>query len=330
MKILVMGGTLFVGRVFVEIALERGHELTLFNRGKRNPELYKDLDQIHGDRGVDLSGLAGRSWDAVLDTSGYYPRVVGMSAEALRDSVGRYVFVSSVSAYADYGAPNQNEDASLGKLSGPLVEEITEESYGPLKALCEQAVQETFADRATIVRPGLVVGPHDFSDRLAYWPIRMARDGDVIVPDMKESPVQFIDVRDLAGWCLSLLEREVKGVFNATGPAVPYRMEELLTACADGTTANLVWVDPAFLSEQGVTPWTEMPLAIDFDGSKTGLLQIDVSKAIGAGLTYRPLRETIRDTAAWAAARPSDYEWRAGLTAEREAELLSRYKARRQ
>jgi len=314
-KILILGGTAFLGRTFVEIARARGHELTLFNRGQRNPNLFPEFEQILGDRthAEDLALLANRSWDAVLDTCGYFPRVVGMSADALRDHVGRYLFISSISVYADFSTANQDETAPVATIADPTVEEITGETYGALKALCEQRVQEVYGDRALIVRPGLIVGPYDQSDRFTYWPVRMSRGGDVVVPDRKDQPVQIIDVRDLAAWCLDLLERGIAGVFNATGPTQPVRLQNALEACAEGTEANLIWTDPAVLKEAGVQPWMDLPLAVDFDGSADGLCEINIDRALAAGLTFRPLAETVRDTLDWALARPADHKWRAGL-----------------
>ena len=328
MKILVLGGTAFVGRAFVDCALRRGHELTLFNRGRRNPDLFPDLEQIHGDRTIDLSGLDGRQWDAVFDTCGYVPRVVKMSAEALKDKADRYLFISSISVFKNFSVPNQDEEAELATLADPLVEEVTGETYGGLKVLCEEAIIQYFRKRAIIVRPGLIVGPTDYTDRFTYWPARMSRGGDVIAPDIKQQPVQIIDVRDLAKWCVQLLERQVVGVFNTTGPLVPYSFEQCLTACAEGCDANLIWVDPDFLKKHEVQPWSDLPLSLDYAGTSNGLCQIDVSRALAAGLTLRPLSETIRDTREWALTRPADHKWRAGLTPEREVSLLREWRER--
>lgn len=316
-----------MGRAFVESAIRRGHELTLFNRGQRNPDLFADVEKLHGDRTVDLSALKRRRWDAVFDTSGFVPRVVAMSTDALINSTERYLFVSSISVFKNFSIPNQNEDAELAELSDPTVEEITGETYGGLKVLCERAVQDAFQARATIVRPGLIVGPTDYTDRFTYWPARMHRGGDVLVPDIKSQPVQVIDVRDLAEWCLDLLERRVPGVFNATGPQRPYTFEEVILASNRNEQAKLVWVSPEFLKQYEVQPWSDLPLALEYDGSSNGMCQIDVSSAIRAGLSLRPLSETISDTRAWALTRPAAYAWRAGLSADRESTLLEAWKA---
>jgi 2'-hydroxyisoflavone reductase len=195
-----------------------------------------------------------------------------------------------------------------------------------MKVLCEQEVQNRFAERALIVRPGLIVGPYDTTDRFTYWPVRMRRGGDVLVPHLKDQPVQIIDVRDLVEWCLRLLEGRASGVFNATGPWPPYQLDKVLEICAAGTPARLVWVDPKFLEEQEVRPWADLPLVVGLDGSGMGMLQIDVSKAIAAGLTFRPLLDTVRDTADWAATRGAEYQLKAGLNQEKESELLTMWR----
>jgi len=327
MKILVLGGTAFVGRAFVECALRRNHEVTLFNRGMRNPGLFTDLETIVGDRTTDLSKLDERTWDVVFDSSGYLPLVVDASAQLCKQWAERYLFISSISVFKDLSRAGQDEDAELATLADPTIEEVTGETYGGLKALCEQVVAKELGDRALIVRPGLIVGPTDHTDRFTYWPARISRGGQVLVPDIKQQPVQFIDVRDLAEWCVELLEKRASGIYNATGPQNPYRFEEVMQACAEGTDAELAWVSPEFLAKHEVQPWADLPLVLDYDGSSNGMLQIDVSKALSACLNLRPLAETIQDTRAWALSRTDDHEWKAGLTPEREAELLSAWTA---
>src|SRR6266487_2610867 len=214
MRILVLGGTQFLGRHFVEAALRGGHEVTLFNRGRTRPQLFPGAEHRRGDRDGDLRSLAGGKWDAVVDTSGFVPRVVQQSAQLLRSRVGRYLFVSSVSVYADFSRPGVDEDAPVARL-----EEETEDhrsrAYGALKALCEETVRETYGAHTTIVRPGLIVGPWDPTGRFTYWPVRIADGGRVLAPEPRDAPVQVIDARDLAEWCLHLLERDVEGTFNA-------------------------------------------------------------------------------------------------------------------
>ncbi len=322
MKTLILGGTRFVGRYLVTLSQARGDTLTLFNRGKSNPGLFPEVETVHGDRARDLSQLAGRKWDIVIDTCGYFPRLVGMSARALKDSVGRYVFISTISVYADFSKPGMDETGLLAKIQDETIEAITEESYGPLKVLCEQAVQELYGERALIVRPGLVVGPHDPSDRFTYWPVRVARGGEVLAPDRPEAPTQFIDVRDLDAFILEAAAQGMAGVFHATGEMIG--MGPVLETCkqVSGSDAAFRWAPVEFLEQHGVAPWSDLPAWIPDRGKEAGAARLDVSKARAAGLKYRPLEETVRDTLLWAQALPPDHKWRAGLSPEREQELL--------
>ena len=322
MKILILGGTAFVGRVIANEALARGHELTLFNRGQRNPDVFLDVEQIHGDRLTDLGKLSGRKWDAVIDTSAYFPRAVSLSTQQLKDQTDQYLFISTISVFKNLDVLNQAEDSELATVEDPAGEQVTGVTYGGLKVLCENVVKEEIGERALIVRPGLIIGPIDYTDRFTYWPVRMSQGGDVLVPDLKNQPVQMIDARDLANFCLDCLEKKMSGTFNATGPLKPYTLEEMLTSCAEGTDANLVWVDPEFLTKHEVKPWADLPMVVDFSGHSDGMLHIDVSKAVSAGLKQRSLAETVQDTRAWALARPSDYVLKAGLARDRECEIL--------
>ena len=338
MRILVLGGTVFLGRAFVEAALARGHEVTTFTRGQRNPELFPEVEKLRGDRDGALDALRGREWDAVCDTSGYVPRVVRASAELLREAAPHYTFVSSVSVYAGFAEPGMDEDAPLGELEDPATEAV-HEHYGPLKAACERAVQDVYGEGALVIRPGLIVGPHDPTDRFTYWPRRVAAGGDVLAPAPPERQVQFVDVRDLAEWNVRLAEERVTGVFNATGPTETVTMGAFLDECrsATGSDAHLVWVDGDLLVEAGVEPWMELPLWIPGD-DHAGFMSIDVSRAVAAGLTFRPLADTIRDTLAWDATRPDAErgvfrsqaagEARVGLEATRERELLEAWATR--
>jgi 2'-hydroxyisoflavone reductase len=318
-QLLVLGGTRFLGRALVEDALARGHEVTLFNRGQTNPELFPEAEKIRGDRTQDLSALAGREWDAVLDVATFLPRVVRLSVDALGGRVGRYVYVSSVSVYADQSRPPV-EGAPLLELEDPGDESI--ESYGALKADCERIVEDAFAEAATIVRPGLIVGPHDPTDRFTYWPVRIAAGGDVLAPGSPDDPVQFVDVRDLARWILDLTEDGAGGIFNATGESMPF--ERLLDECrsVSGSDVRFTWVPSDKLLEAGVEEWMGVPLWIASPGWDAAN-RVVVERAVEAGLTFRPLAETIRDTLAWHAER----EWPAaegvGLSEERERELLA-------
>jgi len=323
MKLLILGGTRFLGRHLVDSALARGHEVTLFNRGKSNPDLFPQVQTIHGDRETDLDQLAGHRWDAVIDTCGYVPRIMRLSADALKDSARSYVFVSSISVYADFSKIGIDEGDAVGVLSKET-EEVTGESYGPLKALCERTVQDVFGARAVIVRPGLIVGPHDPTDRFTYWPVRVARGGDVLAPENPEVPVQIIDVRDLSDFILTLVEKQTAGVFNATGPESPLTLGKMLAACKEvsGSDVNFKWASPEFLAQHEVAPWSDLPVWVPDTPEDAGFSRVDVSKAVAAGLTFRPLTETVRDTLDWAATRPPEHEWRAGLKPEREQELL--------
>jgi 2'-hydroxyisoflavone reductase len=231
-RLLILGGTRFLGRHLTDAALARGHELTLFTRGQSGPDLYPHLEHLRGNRdpNVDpgLTALDGHRWDAVIDTSGYVPRVVGAGVERLRDQATHYTFISSISAYRDFEQVGIDESYPTGTLEDQSVEQITGDTYGPLKALCERAVQEAFPGRALIVRPGLIVGPHDPTDRFTYWPVRVARGGEVLAPNGPRLPTQIIDARDLAEWTIQQVERFADGVFNATGPAQPLTLGEVL------------------------------------------------------------------------------------------------------
>src|SRR6266498_99632 len=218
MKILIIGGTRFLGRHLVNSARARGHEVTLFNRGITNPDIFLSVKKIQGDREKDLDKLLGHRWDVVIDTSGYIPRLVKMSAEALKDAVESYIFISSLSVYADFSRTGINESSPVGKIDDESIEEITNETYGPLKVLCEKAVQDVFGISSLIVRPGLIVGPHDPTDRFTYWPVRVARGGNILAPQNPEATTQIIDVRDLSEFTLKLIEENASGVYNATGP----------------------------------------------------------------------------------------------------------------
>jgi 2'-hydroxyisoflavone reductase len=326
MKILIMGGTHFLGRHLVDSALGNGHELTLFNRGQTNPGLFPDLETIHGDREKDLDRLAGRKWDAVIDTCGYFPRLVKLSAENLKGAVDRYVFISSLSVHADFKETGIDESYPVGKLEDETVEVITGETYGPLKALCEQAVQEVHAERALVIRPGLIVGPYDPTDRFTYWPVRVARGGDVLAPDRPEALLQIIDARDLAGFIIRLVEDRASGVFNATGPDYELTMGKLLDTAREVARSNAVfkWAPLEFLNGHRVQPWSDLPAWAPDQGESVGFARIDISKALGAGLKFMPLEQTLRDTLDWASTLAPDHAWRAGLKKEREEDLLTK------
>lgn len=325
MKLLVLGGTRFLGRHLVEAALPRGHELTLFNRGRAAPELFAEVEQLRGDRDGELTPLRGRRWDAVVDTCGYLPRVVRRSVELLAGAVERYLFVSSISVYADPALPGQDERAARARLPASDCEDILNH-YGALKAACEDEVVAGLGAASIVVRPGLIVGPFDPSGRFTYWPQRVARGGTVLAPADPGYPVQFIDARDLAAWMLDLLQWRASGAFNASGPAQPLSFAGFLDACrlAINPVADFEWPDAAFVAEHGVRPWTELPLYAGEDGR--GLCSVDLARALAAGLRLRPIGETCVDTAHWVGdtALPPGI----GLAPDREANLLRAWRAR--
>jgi len=325
MRILIIGGTRFFGRHLVEAALARRHEVTLFNRGKTNPDLFPQLETILGDREKDVSKLQGRIWDTVIDVAGYVPRIVRLSAEVLEPNVSRYVFISTISVYENFRKTGIDESYPVGNLEDETVEEITGETYGPLKALCEKAVQDVYGERALFIRPGLIVGPHDPTDRFTYWPVRVGRGGNVLAPQNSEATTQIIDVRDLSEFTLKLIEENASGVYNVTGPDYELTLGRLLEVSkqVSGSDANFTWASVEFLNQNNVASWSDMPAWVPDDEEGVGFARLDISKAIGAGLKFRPLDETVRDTLEWAGTRPSDHAWRAGLTPEREAEVLA-------
>jgi 2'-hydroxyisoflavone reductase len=320
MKLLVLGGTQFLGRAAVEAAIERGHGVTLFNRGQTNPELFPEVEKLRGDRATDP--IPSGAWDGVIDTSGFLPGVVRASAEALRDSVQRYLFVSSISVYASF-TEGPKEDSKRAKLGNMPIDQMLPayENYGALKALCEDVVTEVFGERALIVRPGLIVGPHDPTGRFTYWPHRIARGGQFVVPAPSEEQIQFVDVRDLGAWLVDLLARGDSGAFNATHPNVSWR--ELVDSClrVTGSGGEPVWIDRDWLAERRVGQWMELPLWLH-DADSLGMLRANVSRAVAAGLTFRPLDETVSGTLELAETTQN-----AGLTPERERALLEAWRS---
>lgn len=332
MRILLIGGTRFLGRALVEAALARGHQLTIFHRGLTNPGLFSgaspQVEALFGDRDGGLGGLSGRTWEAAIDTCGYVPRIVRQSAQLLSGSVGGYAFISSMSVYADVSQPGLDETAPVGRLVDESIEEVTGETYGPLKALCEGVVERAFPGQALVIRPGLIVGPHDPTDRFTYWTQRVAEGGEVLASGRPERPIRFIDGRDLAGWIIRMVEDGKAGTFNADGPGVPQTMLDLLSTCrsVSGSSATFTWADERFLLDQAVEPWSELPLWVpELDPENTGFFAMRSDKARAAGLSYRPVAETVRDTLAWLADRPPDWEARAGLSRTREMEILARW-----
>ena len=320
MKLLVLGGTIFVGRHIVEAALARRHDVTLFNRGRQNAHLFPHVEKLRGDRDGDLAALRGRRFDAVIDPSGYTPAQVTATAGAL--DVDHYTFISSISSYRSY-PPGRTYDENAPLREG-------DDGYNALKARAEEALDAALPGRLTRVRPGLIVGPWDPTDRFTYWPRRVARGGDVLAPGRPERPVSFIDARDLAEWCVRLVEDRRLGVFNAAGPQATLTMGGLLDECraVTGSDARFHWIPDDELLAAGVARWTELPLWLPEDDANIGgMLLTDNRRAVGAGLTFRPLADTIRATLDWdraEGAQPSDRTARVTpLTAARESELLA-------
>jgi 2'-hydroxyisoflavone reductase len=328
LNLLILGGTKFLGRHLVDAALERNHDVTLFNRGQTNRQLYPELEHLIGDRDGNLAALEGRGFDGVIDTCGYVPRVVRASAELLSETCGLYAFISSLSVYPEGTPAGYDESAPTEALEDPQSEDVTAH-YGALKAACEEEVEAAFPNRSLNVRAGLIAGPHDPTGRFTYWVSRIAAGGDVLVPGPPEAPVQFIDARDLAEWTVRMIEAGTPGVFNCTGPAEPLTMAGLCDACADASgrsaRARLRWVDPGFLLERGVEPWSELPLWLPGTAFE-GMMKANVARATAAGLSFRPLGNTIHDILSWLSELPAPSA-DAGLATERENALLQEWGA---
>jgi 2'-hydroxyisoflavone reductase len=330
MKILVLGGTVFLGRHIVDEAIARGHDVTTFTRGRHNPELFPSVDKLRGDRDGGLHVLSGRRWDVAIDTSGHVPRLVRESSEFLSIAVNHYTLVSTLAVYAGFPrTPGLNETAALAVPADPGNEAVNVQTMGPLKALCEAAAEAAMPGRTLIVRGGLLVGPHDPTDRFTYWPRRVARGGEVLAPGSPAQPVQLIDARDLARWILDSAEARRVGAYNATGPATPLTLGAFLDLCRQetGGDARFSWVDDRFLLSGGVKPMMDLPL---WAAGARGAATVDCRRAIAGGLTFRPPADTVRDTLAWDMTRGSTFSRRAGLAPEREHELLQAWHDHRQ
>jgi 2'-hydroxyisoflavone reductase len=330
-RILILGGTGFVGPPLVEAARARGHTVTLFNRGKTHPGLFPDVETIIGDRRTDLDKLKGREWDAVVDTWVMLPKSVRAAATLLRDHVGQYLFVSTISVYKLGREPI---DESSPVLTPPVVDPDkidSVEAYGGNKQLAEKAAELLMPGRATAIRAGVIVGPGDPSDRFIYWPLRMQRGGEVLVPGAPDDRMQHIDVRDLGAWIVRCIEERIVGVYNAVGPTNP-ALGAVLAACneAAGGNAKLTWVDGKWLEDQQVGGWGDFPLVVDSHGDQAGFGHVSAQKAIARGLRFRPTVETARAALAWWQTQPEERrnKERPGLTAERETELLTAWHAR--
>jgi nucleoside-diphosphate-sugar epimerase len=325
-KVLVIGGTSFVGRAFVELAASSGHDVTVFHRGEREPEGLPPVTHVHGDRDGDLDRLGDATFDAVVDTSGYVPRVVDASASLLADRAQRYLFVSTTSVYPDEAEPPVTDDTPVHAPPFPDTEEVTGETYGPLKVACEVAVRERFADRATIVRPGYIVGPHDSTERFVSWLRRASTGEEMIAPGPPDEPLQVVDVRDLGAFMLQLLADDRSGTFGVVGPGEPLTMRSFLETAVDeaGAGTRLVWIerDVAFAVGDEEERYRLFPM---WHPEWPGVHRYDASHAIAAGLRHRPFRETLRDTLAWDRARPQE-DLPFGPSRDEERELLARWR----
>lgn len=338
MRLLILGGTGFIGPHQVRYALSRGHHVTIFNRGHQKEPWPGPVEELLGDRNGDLKSLEGRDWDVCIDNPTTLPAWVRDAAHVLKGHVAQYIFISTISAYAANDKP-ADETAPLATYEGKDAMAETIESlkanprlYGPLKAACEAEARAQYGEAATtIVRPSLIVGPGDETDRFTYWPARLARGGEILAPGDGSDPVQFIDVRDLDEWIIRIAEQRVTGVFNASGPLAPITMRQMLSGIAEGIHADpkMVWAPASFLKANNVSPWRDMPVWIPAEGATFGFHRRDVTRAIAAGLTYRPLPLTAADTLTWFRTLPTERQAkpRAGVTPEREAELLAKLKA---
>jgi len=335
LRILILGGTGFTGPYQVRYALGRGHKITTFNRGKSHPgELPAEVEQLVGDRNGKLDVLKNRQWDVVIDNPTTLPAWVRDAAQILKGNVERYVFISTISVYSDF-SKGPDESTALKKYEGadPYKETLEAmkasgfKTYGPLKALSEKEAEKWFPGKTLIIRPGLIVGPGDESDRFTYWPVRIDRGGEVLAPGDPNDPVQFIDARDLAEWTIRMVENSETGIYNATGPAKPLGVGGMLDGikAAEKSSATFTWVNEEFLTQQKVEAWSDMPV---WAGKESGIARTNINRALSKGLTVRSLADTARDTLAWFKSLPQDRQskLRAGLTPEREAEVLAAWK----
>ncbi|MBL8296972.1 MAG: NAD-dependent epimerase/dehydratase family protein [Rhodanobacteraceae bacterium] len=335
LRILILGGTGFIGPHQVHYALSRGHKLTLFNRGRKPRQWPGEVEELQGDRNTgDLAALEGREWDVCIDNPTTLPFWIRDAGQRLKGKVGHYIFLSTVSVYATNDTPGAVENAPLARYEGTDAMQETQETlranmalYGPLKARCEQEVTHWFGDRCTLIRPGLIVGPGDETDRYTYWPVRIARGGVVLAPGSGTDPVQFIDARDLAEWTIRMAEQRASGAFNAIGPAKTLTMREMLHGirAALKSTAEFTWVDTEFLEAQQVAAWSDMPVFVPGEGDSAGFARRSITRARQHGLSFRPLATTAADTLAWWREQPAERQarLRAGISAERERELIS-------
>jgi nucleoside-diphosphate-sugar epimerase len=340
LNILILGGTGFTGPFQVKYALSRGHKVTVFNRGRTHPgELPKEAEQLIGDRNGQLDALKGRKWDVCIDNPTSLPVWVRDVAQVLKGNVNRYVFISTISVYSDNSQPGMDESGPLAEYAGADAMKETQATlranlalYGPLKVQSEKEAEKQFPNKALIIRPGLIVGPGDESDRFTYWPVRVDRGGEVMAPGTPKDGVQFIDARDLAEWTIRMVEQGTVGIFNATGPDYKLTMGKMLDdiKTAIKSNAQFTWVDADFLASQKVRAWSDMPVWVAPRGSQTGFSQISVKKAQNKGLTYRSVGDTAQATLEWFKKQPAERQakTRAGIAPEREVEVLAAWHAK--
>lgn len=342
LRILILGGTGFIGPFQVRYALSRGHQVTVFNRGKTHPgELPVEAEQLIGDRNGQLDALKGRKWDVVVDNPTTLPVWVRDAAQMLKGNVDRYVFISTISVYSDNSRPGMDENGPLMKYEGSDPMKETQATlrasnfglYGPLKALSEREAEKWFPGKSLIIRPGLIVGPGDESDRFTYWPVRIKRGGEVLAPGSPTDPVQFIDARDLAEWTVRMVEQGTTGIYNATGPKQKLTMEGMLDAikAVSNPEARFTWVEADFLAAQKVSPWSDMPVWVPPVGDSAGFALISIKRALDKGLTFRPVSDSTQATLDWLKQQPAERQvkLRAGITPERETAVLAAWHARR-
>jgi 2'-hydroxyisoflavone reductase len=326
---LILGGTGFIGPHMTELALARGWKVTHFNRGKRDADGVPGVETLHGDRKGQLDSLKDRKWDVVVDNTGYIPKYQKMSVDILAPNTGYCLYISSISAYAGFEKPN-DIGSPTGVLENKDQEEITNETYGPMKALCEQYVRDGYGARSSIVRPGYIVGPLDPTDRFTYWPVRFAKGGDMAVPGTAADPIQIVDVRDLVAFMMGLVERRVDGYFNAVTPPKAITMGSLMETSRKltGADTKLTWIDEAFIAEKAaevnLAPWSAM------HGAEAGASLTGMQASAEQGLKARSLEDTVRDTLAWHETRPADKKatLRSGFTPEQEAQILADWRAK--
>ena len=332
LRILILGGTGFIGPHQVRYARQRGHTVTLFNRGRTNPGLFPDVPKLEGDRAVgNYESLKGKQWDVVIDNPTTLPRWVRQAAEVLTGQVGQYVFISTISTYASNDTPGADETAALATTSEPESEDARR-FYGPLKALAEKEAEKAFPGKTTVIRPGLIVGPGDLSDRFTYWPVRMMRGGEVLAPGNPTDPVQIIDARDLAEFTVRVCEDGTTGIYNVTGPRATLTISEMLGGIRAqmSNDVHLTWVDADFLATQRVSPWSDMPVWIPARGATAGFAQRSIQRALAKGLTFRPFADTVKATLDFydGQTEARKEQLRAGLAPAREKDVLAAWHAR--